>query len=724
MSNSFFFPQGSFFGLDFMETSLQSFSVAENVTADNIANVNTPGATRQQVNFTEQYPLVGPPFMATHVTGTVGQGTVIADIQRLNSESYDDLFRGANSSQNFYTTQQSALNSLQSLLGAPNSGVTTQFANFQTALNQLVAQQGGGNQQSSQTQVLNSAQSLATALGTSAAAISNQEATALQQGAAVVTRVNGILDQIAGLNQQIRASTAVGDNPNTIADQRDYLIDQLSQYISVQTSVQSDGSTLVTVNGQALVNDAVAYHLAAPVVGTAANGAQSYNVYFATNPPTNPSSPSIPLGSGQLGALQDLYNNKLSVYATQLDQFAQSLSYEVNRITTSSYDSNGQPGTDLFQPIVSSLPISASNIKCGITIPSQLPVVTVNTSANVSGPGAILPLNSANNTVDPSQNIDGNNNLANPPAAPLLGALTITVNGIAQTFNYNTTPGQNSDTIDDFISSFNAGQYGVTASYNAASQTIEFARDPNNESQQLRGAQGSNASQPTFTISDSNFAAGNPNASLLGALGAQAFNGVQQNATNDFALSDNGGANALIQMFQKNVGVPPIVTTGGLAAVAGTPYSVALPVGVNNVQVGQVLTLDAGSVLGTQENVTVSAISFVGGTETITFTPAQAHGAGFTIQSAPKQTLQQFYGQTVTQIGLDAQTAQTGAANQTNLTTTINNQRQSIAGINLDEETNNLIQYQNAYSAAAKTISTLNQMLGVVLDNLGVTTGA
>src|SRR5208283_2625355 len=143
----------------------------------------------------------------------------------------------------------------------------------------------------------------------------------------------GILDQIASLNGQIRASTAVGDNPNTFADQRDYLIDQLSQYLSTDTSIQSDGSTLVTVNGQALVTDTIAYHLAPPVVGQASNGTQSFNVYFATTPTTPPGTPSIPLGSGQLAAMQDLYNNKLTVYGNNLDQFASSMSNEVNRIT-------------------------------------------------------------------------------------------------------------------------------------------------------------------------------------------------------------------------------------------------------------------------------------------------------------------------------------------------------------------------------------------------------
>ena len=495
---SSFFPQGTFFGLDLMSTSLQSFSVAENVTGDNISNVDTPGATQQDVDLSEAPPVVGSPFTSTHVPGTAGDGVIVAQIQRVNVQAYDDLFRGASSSQNYYSTEQQILTSVQSQLGDPTAGVSTAFTNFQTAVTQLVNAGATGSALSAASGVISSAQSLAQALGNSSSAVSNAENQTVSQGATIVQTVNGLLDQIAALNGQIRSSTAVGDNPNTFEDQRDYDIDQLSQYISTQTSVQPDGSVLVMVNGQALVNDTVAYHLAAPVVGTSSDGSQSFNVYFATNPPQSPNSASIPLGSGQLAALQDLYNNKLSNYGTQLDQFASSLANEVNRVTQSGYDSNGQPGTALFQPIDAQLPISAGNIKAGITDAAQLPIVLANTEANTSTTTGIVPMNSANNTIDTSQSLTNNGALANPPTAILNGTLEINVDGVGgapATFNYTTaapppvpvTGTIYADNVGDFVSSFNALQMGVTASYDSSSQEIVFARDPSNESLALRG---------------------------------------------------------------------------------------------------------------------------------------------------------------------------------------------------------------------------------------------
>jgi flagellar hook-associated protein 1 FlgK len=703
---------GSFFGLGLMGNALQAFQEAADVTSDNIANVNTPGASRQVVNLSQMQPVAGSPFTSTHFAGTYGNGSIVSDITRIHEDSYDALFRGASASQNYFSTQQTQLQALQASLGEPNSGISSYYTAFQTAVNQLATQAGGASSTSARANVLATAQALAQALNAASATVAQQKAQLLQQAGGIVTKVNGLLDQIAALNSQIRASTAVGDNPNTFKDQRDQLIDQLSQYISTQTSIQPDGSTLVTVNGQALVNDQVAYHLAQPVVGIAANGTPAFKVDFQTNPPAAANAPGVPLGSGQLAALADLYNNKLTSYGQQLDGFASALANETNRITQAGYDQNGVAGTALFQPIVGSLAITAGNIKVGITSPAQLPAALATTAAGT----LVVPMNSANNTVDTSAALNNNGTLANPPGAGgTAGSLTVTVDGVAQTFTYNTS--STDSTIDGFINHFNGMHYGVTASFDVNSQRIVFARDPGNIDAAHRAAQGANPPTASFMITDAP-AAG---AGILSALGASGINGVAQDNTNAFGSNDNGAANALLKMFGTNAGVPAIQTTSAAAVAAGT-QTITLPAGVTNVQVGQVLTVDAQpGGAAPQENVTVSAISInpVTGVESITATFANAHAAGFSIASTATQTLGQYYGNYVSQMGVDTQTAMTGATSQTALSANIDKVRQGIDGINIDEETQNLVKYQNAYQAAAKTISVLDSLVNTVITTLG-----
>jgi flagellar hook-associated protein 1 FlgK len=212
---------------------------------------------------------------------------------------------------------------------------------------------------------------------------------------------------------------------------------------------------------------------------------------------------------------------------------------------------------------------------------------------------------------------------------------------------------------------------------------------------------------------------------MLATLGASAINNVNQNSANAFGANDNGAANAMMKMFASNAGVPALQTTL-IAAVAAGTQTVALPAGVTNVRVGDVVTIDATPGGGApQENVVVSAVSYnpVTGVESFTATFANAHAAGASIASAPTQTLSQFYGQTVSQMGVDAQTAITGTQSQTTLSGNIDKVRQGIDGINLDEETQNLIKFQNAYQATARTINVLDSMLGTVINSLGVGNG-
>lgn len=728
-----FFPQGSFYGIGLMGKSLSTFQYAENITSDNIANVNTPGASQQDVELTEAPPIVGTPGYPNAIGGTSGDGVTVSTVQRIQSTSYDELFRGASASQNYFQTEQQSLQAIQSSFGDPSAGVNAAYTAFQAAVNQLVAQPSTGSTTSLGENVLSTAQTLTSALNSDATVVSQQKASVMTQAGTMVQSINALLDQIASLNGQIRASTAAGDSPNTYEDQRDYAIDQLSQYVPTQTAIQADGSVLVTVSGQALVNDTTAYHLATPTIGTASNGASVFKVDFVSTPPAASSAAGIPLGSGQLGALEDLYNNKLVPYGTQLDQFTSGLANEVNRITTASYTASGDAGEPLFQPVVATLPISASNMKVGIADASQLPSVLASTISGSLVTPLVNPANSSNNAVDPAQAIDGYTALANFPPADVpgpggtAGSLTVTVDGVAQTFKYETdagNPGANATSINQFVSSFNTAHMGVTASYDSSAQKIVFTRDPSNEDAYLRAEQATNPESPDFTIQDT------PSRSIgiLQTLGASGINGVPQNASNALGAGDNGTANALVSLFGNDVGIPALqITSGaGVTATAGTAVTVAIPLGsvyTSPITVGQVLTIDAQpGGASPQENVTVTAVSYDTNTgqESVTFTPAQNHAANFSIASAPTQTLGQFYGAFITQVGLDAQTANTGTTTQTALTSNIDQVRQGIQGINLDEETQNLIKYQSAYSAAAQTINVLNQILNTTITSLGV----
>jgi flagellar hook-associated protein 1 FlgK len=700
----------SFFGLNLIGSAIDAFQEAANTTSDNIANVNTPGASRQVANLAEAPPIVGSQGYATWSgPGTQGDGVLVQSITRIHQASYDGLFRGASAAQNYFDVEQQQLTNVQSSFGEPNNGVNTAFAGLQSAISQLAANPSGTSERQG---VITAAQTFATTLNTVGNAVQSAKSTVLAQASTVVTQANGLIDQIAALNGQIRAATAMGDSPNTYEDQRDTAIDTLSTLLSTQTSIQANGSALVTVGGRALVNDTKAYHLATPVVGTDASGNPALVVGMAGDP--NPSNPApVALGSGQLGGLADVYNNKLTSYGEQLDNFASATAAEVGRVTTAGYDQNGTAGIALFQPSAGNTTVTASNITVAVTVPSQVVGALASTAAGT----LTTPMNSANNVVDTATAVAGNVTFAHPgaTAGATTGTLTVQVDGVAQTFNYNFGAGGNASSVDGFMTSFNAAQLGVTASFDSTTQRIVFARDPNNTGLAHRAAQGANPTTPDFTITDSNAAAGGsqgtPSTSILEIVGASGIDGVQQNATNAFGAGDNAGSNALLALFSKNVGVPGLQTTSPTAIAGAGSVTVAPPAANPNafaqVDVGQQLTIDAGN--ASQETVTVTAVNRATGS--ITFTAANAHAANFSIASAPTQTLGSYYGALIAQVGNDVQGATTGNTSQTALASNIDSVRQGIDGINLDEETQNLIKYQNSYQAAAHTMSVLDTLL-------------
>ncbi len=72
-----------------------------------------------------------------------------------------------------------------------------------------------------------------------------------------------------------------------------------------------------------------------------------------------------------------------------------------------------------------------------------------------------------------------------------------------------------------------------------------------------------------------------------------------------------------------------------------------------------------------------------------------------------------------TNLGADTQEAENMAINQITLVQQIDNTRQSISGVSLDEEMGNMIKYQHAYNASARMITAMDEMIDVIVNRMG-----
>ncbi len=79
-------------------------------------------------------------------------------------------------------------------------------------------------------------------------------------------------------------------------------------------------------------------------------------------------------------------------------------------------------------------------------------------------------------------------------------------------------------------------------------------------------------------------------------------------------------------------------------------------------------------------------------------------------------SLTQFYNSFVTQVGADSQRAANTASGQDLVTTQLQNQKDAVSGVSLDEEMTNLIKFQRSYDAAAKVITTASEMYDTILN--------
>jgi flagellar hook-associated protein FlgK len=79
-----------------------------------------------------------------------------------------------------------------------------------------------------------------------------------------------------------------------------------------------------------------------------------------------------------------------------------------------------------------------------------------------------------------------------------------------------------------------------------------------------------------------------------------------------------------------------------------------------------------------------------------------------------------FFGTFVSEMGIEAQTAMRMTANNQTMLTQIDNERERVKGVSLDEEMSNMIKYQQAFNAAARVITAVDEMIQRIIDGLGI----
>jgi len=316
-------------GLDIASSGIAAQQALLDTTAQDLANVSTPGYARETVNL--------QPLAPASANG-VGQGVLVGSVTSTTSSLYEQLNMIAQANLGAANEAQTVTSSAQTAFPEPGSnGLQSQLSQLWTDMSALAT--SPANAASADT-VIRDASNVAGMMNQMSSSMT-ATATQLQndltgsgsgQGG-LIGQVNSLLTQVAQLNAGIVAGGGGGLDVNTLMDQRRNDLNQLASMIGIRTATSQTGAVTVYSGGISLVQDATATALQPTGSASGANLGVETSAGVALAP------------GGQIGALLQGVNTTLPGYQSQLDGVADKLATTLNALQASGTSAGGTSGS-------------------------------------------------------------------------------------------------------------------------------------------------------------------------------------------------------------------------------------------------------------------------------------------------------------------------------------------------------------------------------------------
>lgn len=670
-------------------TGLQAAQLGLQTTSHNIANADTAGFNRQrivQANNTAQ--LTG--------AGFVGQGAHVTTIERMYSSFLNTQVNSAQSKVSELGAYYSQVSQIDNMLADANSGLSSALKDFFAGVQDVAT---NPSQVSSRQAMVSSAQSLVDRFKALDSQLNQMYDSVDGLISSTVASINSYSQQIGSLNQQIIVAQASNYQPaNDLLDQRDQLVSELDKLIKVSTTTNTDGSFNVFVGtGQQLV-------VGAQVSTMTAAPARNDGTRIAVGLKTPSGSQELPeslINGGSLGGLIRFRSESLDSTANQLGREAASLA-----LTFNAQNSLGQ---DLLGNIAGDTAFSGNLFELGT------PTVIAGGMNKASSPALTVAY------TPPAANGNFYTDLTASDYRLDYDGSKLTLTRLADNKTWSAT-----DTVVAGVAV--SAVDGINAKL--ALDPQGFSLNPATFTPADAGA--------TYLIEPTRNAAGN--ISLNAAVASNPRLIAAAAPIRTVATGTNTG-NAAVSAGT--------VATGYVAPASGAPLKLLYNSSTNSftlvpgvagsvTNAAGVSTAFAANVLGSVVPYTSgSTISFSGISFQISGTPN--NGDTFTISRNTSastdgrnalllgklQTQNTMIGQTasyqaayshlVGEVGNTTREIKTTGAAQEALLEQTTASRESLSGVNLDEEAANLIKYQQAYQASAKVIEMGSKLFDTLL---------
>lgn len=686
-----------FFGLEIAHTGLTAFMASINTTANNVSNANTDGYSRQKVTLEAQTAL-----RVYQKYGSTSTGVLATDVKRSRDEYYDQKYWANQKSYGYYDRLNYYMPQIENYFvdNSANPGFSTLFGNMFNSIDSL--KKDAGNT-AIRTEVASNAEKLTDFFNSTANQLSELQESVNDEIKSTVDQVNAISKKIALLNKQINIIELQGMTANDLRDSRDLLVDELSQIIPIDVSeaeiVNSNypdmktGATSFTikVNGNILVKDKDYQELECVTRGQKYNQDDIdglYDIRWKTTQATFELN-----GDNADGRLKALFMIR---DGNDEENFKGRVIGDGSTTTTVKLENTfGMTVDNMNLPESGQLTINYTNYDYS------------SFTFETDGDGKINSITF---------------NMTTPIDAAKLGKAGGTTATVGQTVNYKGIPyyqNQMNSFLRSFARAFNDIQLAGADRNGDAGTTFFCANDINGENDfdwnvtadLVKG-------KDTDTTSGAQLKDGNGNI-LYGVDDAKydAMTTVTKNddgTVREITRKNGSGDNTYYRLTASNVGISEAIKRDASRISTTSYYDMADkwdgsdPHDATNAD-ASVYKLDADG-KRVHQNKGIDAADLVDKLLSLESEKKLFRGGG------ADDFLQVIYAD----ITVDTQEASIFNDNYTNIQKEINTQRQSVSGVDEDEEALNLVKFQNAYNLSAKVISTLAEMYDQLILNTGV----
>lgn len=337
------------------------------VAGQNIANVNTPGYSRQQV-------LLAASRGDVSTKGLVGSGVDIIGVRQFRDRFVESRLQTESSISGRLTAQRDALYPVDGVYSAAGSSDIS--ASMNAFFGSFTALEANPSSLALRGDVVAKGQIMSNAFATTRARLVSIRSDTDVTVRDTVSQINTVSGQIADLNQRIAVVENSGGIASELRDQRNVLSRQIAELSGARVLETPDGMVNVTMaDGAALVTGIQATGIK---VVDGPNGMASLLI----------NGQPLAVADGRLRGIQDamtLVNDQIS----SIDALASSVAERVNTLHTSGTDYNGIAGTAFFEATTPSDPITAANLQVAAAIKANPKLVVASPLASPTTSGTI-----------------------------------------------------------------------------------------------------------------------------------------------------------------------------------------------------------------------------------------------------------------------------------------------------------------------------------------------